>query len=223
MGIFTEATGIRVRRSMYATVEDFRALFEARSTEFYQLALLLTNSSEKAEECLHATFEDCTRDDSVFKEWAHSWCRCAIIRIAVRIMKLCDINRAAPPGPDQGKASFRGEGEEVDFAGVPGWNLRERFIFVLSSLEHFSDQAAAVLLRCSPREGRDAKKRVFCHIVDGCGSLTLMDELDRIICPKCSQLSARLNRSSKFVGISNGVAIRRVAISTSSPAPCRPE
>jgi len=174
-------------------------LFETRGTEFYELAFLLTASTEKAEECLLATFYDCGREDSVFKEWAHSWCRCAIIRTAIRIMKLRDSNSLVPPClAQEGNTIHRGSAE-AEIAGVPTWSCRERFIFVLSFLERYSDQATAVLLRCSPRKVREARKRALCHMADACGSLILTDELDRIVHPNPSHVTGLLKRSPVFL------------------------
>src|SRR6267378_2461648 len=70
----------------YATSEDFRKLFTEDMTGLYLLSLLLTANHEKAEQCFVAGVEDSVEGNPVFKEWARSWAKRAIIQNAVRVI-----------------------------------------------------------------------------------------------------------------------------------------
>ena len=70
----------------YATSADFRRLFTEGMVGLYLLSCLLTGNLEKAEHCFVAGIEDLVKSSSVFKEWARSWTRRAIVQNAIRMM-----------------------------------------------------------------------------------------------------------------------------------------
>ncbi len=45
----------------------------------------------------------------------------------------------------------------------------ERFVFVMSALEHYSEHDCALLLGCSVREVREARGRAFSELMDSSG------------------------------------------------------
>ena len=83
----TEQAHIRVREhepDLYASREDFHTIFNEDHKELYRLSFLLTRDSEKAEQCFVGGLEECVAGNSVFREWARSWAKRAIIQNAIR-------------------------------------------------------------------------------------------------------------------------------------------
>jgi len=86
----TERAHIRVheeKANQYASREDFRRIFSENTNGLYQLSLLLMRDSAKAEQCFVGGLEDCVAGNSVFREWARSWAKRAIIQNAIRELK----------------------------------------------------------------------------------------------------------------------------------------
>jgi len=85
-----ERAHIRVheeKANQYASREDFHKIFSEDTNSLYQLSLLLTRDSAKAEQCFVSGLEDCVAGNSVFREWARSWAKRAIIQNAIRELK----------------------------------------------------------------------------------------------------------------------------------------
>lgn len=80
--------------SPYASREDFSRIFTEDLNELYQLSFLLTGDHKKAEQCFVAGIEDSIHGNSVFREWARSWAKRAIIQNAIRELK----TRPSPSG-----------------------------------------------------------------------------------------------------------------------------
>ena len=81
------------KANQYASREDFHKIFSEDTNSLYQLSLLLTRDSAKAEQCFVSGLEDCVAGNSVFREWARSWAKRAIIQNAIRELKLRAANR----------------------------------------------------------------------------------------------------------------------------------
>jgi hypothetical protein len=151
-----------------ATAEDFRKLFtEEDSNGLYLLSFLLTANHEKAEQCLVAGLDDCVAGNAVFEEWAGSWARRAIVRNAIRM--IAPHNGRAKPT----KSAFQPPGissvlmmpvQDVPFASILRLNDLERFVYVLSVLESYSDQDCVVLLGISRQEMRATRALALQHI-----------------------------------------------------------
>src|SRR6201993_5559757 len=71
----------------YASREDFRRIFTEDLDGLYQLSFLLTRDSQKAEQCFVGGLEDCVGGNSIFREWARSWAKRAIVQNAIRELK----------------------------------------------------------------------------------------------------------------------------------------
>ena len=133
----------------YATGDDFYRVFSEELGGLYQLAYLLIGDHDKAESCFLAGLEDCYRTTHVFTEWALFWAKCTIIRHASRKLR---------PRPYRDTGSWaepvlRYSGKTADFRGsyfkaeaVLSLEDFERFVFVISVLERYSDRDCAVLL-----------------------------------------------------------------------------
>jgi len=146
----------------YATSDDFRKLFTEGMAGLYLLSYLLTGNREKAEQCFVAGIEDSVKSNFVFKEWARSWARRGIVQNAIRMMAPRHNHTARTIGrPDLGD-KFQGTQEtDAAIATVLALEDFERFVFVLSVLERYSDQDCSLLLRCSRQEVREARVRAL--------------------------------------------------------------
>jgi hypothetical protein len=134
-------------RDDYAAHSDFCALFIQQLDRLYSLALILTGDELKAEECLLAALDSCAKGSLVFKESATAWSRRSVIKCAIRFMLPSPLSRPVPrlvvnrcdSSSDQ-HASLRSVYELSSF---------DRFVFVMSVLERYSDRECALLLGCS--------------------------------------------------------------------------
>lgn len=138
----------------YASSGDFRRIFYEETDSLYWLSFLLTADREKAERCFVSGLEDSVKGSSVFKEWARSWARRAIIQNAVRVIN-------PHPMEEHARFNFNRDGErpareQAEIAAVLKAVLDlepfERFVYVMSVLEHYSDQDCSVLLGCTRRD-----------------------------------------------------------------------
>lgn len=174
----TQPAHIRVheeKANQYASREDFRRIFSEDTNGLYQLSLLLTRESVKAEQCFVGGLEDCVTGNSVFRDWARSWAKRAIIQNAIRELKPrlvhsnSRLSETIFPNIDQ-VSSARREHFEVD--EVLRLKDFERFVFVMSVLEHYSEYDCALLLGCSVREIREGRTHALKELADSPAALT---------------------------------------------------
>jgi DNA-directed RNA polymerase specialized sigma24 family protein len=149
-------------RTPYASNDDFCRIFSEETDSLYRLSFLLTAERVKAEQCLVSGLEDSLKGSRVFKEWARSWARRAVIQNAMRVInpRLMEKNTAS---------SFNSSGrtlaaEQVEIAAVLDLAPFERFVFVISVLEHYSEHECSVLLGCSRRDVIAARTRALQQI-----------------------------------------------------------
>ena len=146
----------------YASNRDFCRIFHEETGSLYRLSFLLTAERVKAEQCLVSGLEDSLKGSRVFKEWASSWARRAIIQNAVRVINPRPMQENAP-------SSFNGSGrtlvtEPAEIAAILELEPFERFVYVMSVLERYSDQDCSVLLGCSRRDVNAARIRALQQI-----------------------------------------------------------
>ena len=168
----TERAQIQVPQKeadVYASREDFHAIFNEDLKELYQLSFLLTRDPAMAERCLVFGVEDCVRENRVFREWARSWAKRVIVQNAIRELKprpihsnsrlseviFSDIDQLSS-APDRHFAS----------EAVLSLEDFERFVFIISVLEHYSDHDCALLLGCSVRELLSARTRALSELLE---------------------------------------------------------
>ena len=148
----------------YASREDFRRIFDEDSIGLCQLSFLLTGNPEKAQRCFAWGFEDCVTGNPVFREWAHSWAKRTIIQNAIEDLKPRPKPSHSPLSatlfPNINQLS-RGPGGHFEIDAVLGLEDFEQFVFVISILEHYSEQDCALLLGCSVQEVRQARARAL--------------------------------------------------------------
>ena len=163
----TEQAYIQDRKDetdQYASLEDFRRIFSEDLDGLYQLSFLLTRDPQKAEQCFVGGLEDCVAGNSVFREWARSWAKRAIIQNAIRELK----PRPNPSNSLTSAAIFlgidqhsSGRPNHFEIDAVFGLEDHERFVFVMSVLQHYSGHDCALLLGCSVLEVREAHTRAM--------------------------------------------------------------
>ena len=139
----------------YATAVDFCRIFEEDMNGLYLLSLLLTADSAMAEQCFVRGLDDAIKSNRVFQEWSHSWARRTVIQNAIQLVQ---------PRPTDGRthssaAHIAGVPREV--AGVLELTAFERFAFVMSVLERYSDQVCALLLHSTRAEVSAARRRAL--------------------------------------------------------------
>jgi DNA-directed RNA polymerase specialized sigma24 family protein len=148
----------------YASSEEFRKVFTEELEGLYLLALLLTGDRDKAKQCFVGGLEDCVRTNHVFREWARSWTKRAIITNAIRALQphpgVANASWPALVFHDKGNVADIPEGH-FELQSVSVVDAFERFVFVMSVLEQYRDHDCAVLLRCSIQEIREARVRAF--------------------------------------------------------------
>jgi DNA-directed RNA polymerase specialized sigma24 family protein len=127
--------------------------------ELHQLSFLLTRDRAKAEECFASGLENTVKGRPVFKEWARSWARRAIIQCAVRVVNPRPMEEGDPLTSNGSRDRWANEREET--AAILGLRPFERFVFVMTVLERYSDQDCSVLLECSRRDVVAARIRAF--------------------------------------------------------------
>jgi DNA-directed RNA polymerase specialized sigma24 family protein len=142
----------------YASSDDFRRVFQEETDSLYRLAFLLTADREKAQQCFVSGLEDSVNGSAVFKDWAHLWARRTIIQNAVRAINPRPMEEHAPSSFDSGGAALAAE--QAETAAVLQLEPFERFVFVMSVLERYSDLDCSLLLGCARRDVIGARIRM---------------------------------------------------------------
>jgi hypothetical protein len=140
------------RAALYATDSDFCRIFKEDMQSLYLLSLLLTADPEKAEQCYISGLNDCSEGNKVFKEWAKSWARRVVIKNAIRAISPAmahqeDSEDDVPTLSDQSTVLVRAE-LPAELSAVMELPRMERFAFVMSFCEGYSDHDCALLLGC---------------------------------------------------------------------------
>lgn len=138
----------------YAAHSDFCKIFNEDMSGLHLLALLLTADSAMAEQCFVSGFEDSIQSNRVFKQWAHSWSKRAIIKNAIRMV------RPAPSAARNSADSHNLKPEPIisaSLAAVFQLEPFDRFVLVMSVLEGYTSQDCATLLNCTRQDVITAK------------------------------------------------------------------
>jgi hypothetical protein len=151
------------RPTPYASSADFCRIFDEDMNDLYLLSFLLTADRAKAEQCFVSGLEDAVEGNPVFKEWARSWARRAIIQNAVRAINPRPVERGgishSTSVENQDKALPLQQ--QVEIAGVLGLEPFDRFVYVMTVLERYSDHECSLLLSCARREVLAARTRAL--------------------------------------------------------------
>ena len=151
----------------YAGVDDFFSVFTDCMDQLYQLSFLLTADHQKAKRCFVAGLDESVTSNRVFREWARSWAKRAIIQNAIREVK-----------PHSSLSNLYAFAVSDYVVEVPGGERHftlnsilalpdfERFVFVMSVLERYSDHDCAILLGCTGQEIREARVRSYSRLAN---------------------------------------------------------
>jgi DNA-directed RNA polymerase specialized sigma24 family protein len=143
----------------YPMATDFCRIFEQNMSGLYLLAFLLTADQDIAEECFSRALEDAARSNRVFKEWAEAWARRMIVQSAIQMIQ------PQPTDSDTPVSGFgRSNGQNAtspELAALVELSAFERFAFVMSVLERYSDQECSVLLGRTRGEVAEARVRAL--------------------------------------------------------------
>jgi DNA-directed RNA polymerase specialized sigma24 family protein len=175
-------THIPVRRdeaSPYSNSEDFQRIFIEDLDGLYQLSFLLTADQTKAEKCFVSGIEDCVNENRVFKEWARSWAKRTIIQNAIRELKPRPSHSRSSQFVSVSSHTQQSNGSVEHFEADAVFRLADfdRFVFVMSVLEHYTQHDCALLLGCSISEVRDARVRTLEDLAGAHHALSFNGEL----------------------------------------------
>jgi hypothetical protein len=152
----------------YTTGAEFCRVFAENMDRMHLLSFLLTADLAKAEECFVSGLEDCVEGTCVFRDWAKSWARRTIIQNAIRMLApRTNGSTVADVSSDEVRCSF-GRTPDTDYAiaGILRLERFERFVFVMSVLERYSDQDCSVLLGCSRQDIGETRLRALLHVAE---------------------------------------------------------
>lgn len=149
--------------TVYATAADFCRIFAKDMNRLYLLSLLLTADPSAAETCFVQGLETSGKNNLVFKEWAESWARRTVIQNAIQTIR--------PNQKANSSVSVDGLGAEInlpaELAAVVALPAFERFVFVITVLEGYSEQECSLLLNCSRSDVNAGKIRALRQIGNG--------------------------------------------------------
>jgi hypothetical protein len=166
----------------YATCIEFCRVFAENMDNLHLLSFLLTADLAKAEECFVSGLEDCVEGTCVFRDWTQSWARRTIIQNAIRMLAPRKNHSTVAGAPSDAVTCSFGRTQDTDYAIARILRLEhfERFIFVMSVLEKYSDQDCSVLLGCSRQDIGETRMRALLQLAEqdrlrtvapsGCGS-----------------------------------------------------
>jgi DNA-directed RNA polymerase specialized sigma24 family protein len=145
--------------SPYAVRSDFCRIFEKDMNRLHLLSFLLTGDRIIADQCFVGGLHIAQEGNHVFKEWAESWARRAVIQNAIRMIrprKTTDVTLSTAASDTRDVTTA--DAEIVRIVALPAF---ERFVFVMSVLERYSDQECALLLGCARSDVTEARTRAF--------------------------------------------------------------
>ena len=158
-----ETSGLAANQ--YVTSTYFCHLFIEEMADLHQLSFILTADHDKAEQCFVAALEDCVKTNHVFREWACSWAKRNIIQNAILMLQPRPGRESSTPtGQSQNwRTESLGDFEVYRVLALEDF---ERFVFVMSVLEHYSEHECALLLGCSQRQVLEARSRALVRLPD---------------------------------------------------------
>jgi len=144
----------------YTTPSDFCRTFAQDMKRLYLLSLLLTGGRRSAVQCFVSSLGDCLDMAPVFKDWTDFWTRHIVLRNAIRMS-----NPAANHADEDSRSRLPLDPDlHPVLRAVLRLNPFERFVFVMSVLEGYSDRDCSLLLGSSTRDVAAAKARALEHL-----------------------------------------------------------
>jgi hypothetical protein len=151
--------------TLYAAGADFCRIFKQEMNSLYLLSFLLTGERALAEQCFVGGLEDATRSSRVFKEWADRWARRAIVQNAIQVVEPRPGEiAAARNGDDNRVLTSQADAACAEIASIVALPPFERFVFVMSVLERYSDQDCSLMLDSTREQVTTARLRALQQI-----------------------------------------------------------
>ena len=147
------------KATAYATRRDFQQIFTEDMAGLHLLAFLLTADAEKSEQCFVAGLESSIDGNHVFRQWARSWSKRAIIKNAIKMLS----PKPGQPGPlPQSDVCWTRDpqGQSLILSATR-LGAFERFVLVMTVLENYSVRECAALLSRSAEEVLTAKSQAL--------------------------------------------------------------
>jgi DNA-directed RNA polymerase specialized sigma24 family protein len=146
-------------RSDSANRRDFCRVLEQELKPLYLLAFLLTANHKTAEKCFAATVEQALNESAALKDYVRFHIKRSLIRNAIAILSPPSAAGSEKPNPRRrGRQKAVGSDEIGAVTRLPPL---ERFVFVMSVLERYSDGECSLLLGCSTRDVAKARMRAL--------------------------------------------------------------
>jgi hypothetical protein len=146
----------------YATAADFERIFTDDMSGLYLLSFLLAGEPDKAETVFAAGVEECTSGKRVFKEWARSWARRSIIQSAIRIIGPLQNSQNVVQNSAVASALQRLPlALQAEASAIIELAPLERFVFIMSVLERYSDHDCSILLAYARKDVIAARARAL--------------------------------------------------------------
>jgi DNA-directed RNA polymerase specialized sigma24 family protein len=144
-----------------AVAADFCRIFDKDMDGLYLLSFLLTADQRLAADCFAGGLEDAINSNGVFQQWAHEWARRMIIQNAIQIIQPMKVEEASVSSDHSLSDRAATPARIAVILALPAF---ERFVFVMSVLERYSEQDCSALLGCSRAEVIATRTRALLQI-----------------------------------------------------------
>ena len=132
---------------------DPSRLFKGDMKSLFLLSLMLTADVDSAESCFTSSLDDCMSMKPTVSEWTNSWTRRVLLHNAIAMLRPAIEDDEQPVSCDLAL--------NPALHAVMRLKNFERFVFVLSILEGYSDRECSLLLGPSARTIMAAKVRAL--------------------------------------------------------------
>ena len=146
-------------RANYAKHSDFCDIFKNDMKPLYLLGFLLTANHKESEQCFVSTVDEAFKEHAVFKEWVRSWVRRRLIENAIEIVSPVSARNGQKRDLWSAQRCETKRGYEIDT--VTKLAPLERFVFVMSIPERYSNWNCSLLLGCSMNTVAQARVRAL--------------------------------------------------------------
>jgi len=151
-------------RTEYAKLADSCGVFKNDTRLLYLLAFLLTANHKVSEQCFVLTVEEAFKEQTVFKEWARSWVKRRLIEKAIEIVSPASARNGRKR--DLWSAGTRETHRECEIDTVTKLAPFDRFVFVMSILERYSNWDCSLMLGCSMNKIAQARMKALHRLPD---------------------------------------------------------
>jgi DNA-directed RNA polymerase specialized sigma24 family protein len=151
-------------RADYAKHADFCDVFRNDTRLLYLLAFLLTANHKESEQCFVSTVEEAFKEQTVFNGWARSWVRRRLIENAIEIVSPAAERNGRKR--DLWSAWQRETHRECEIDTLTKLAPFERFVFVMSILERYSNWDCSLMLGCSMNKIAQARMKALHRLPD---------------------------------------------------------